>query len=129
MKNQQKHYRLVARMKGNELILSHEVRDHLARLYDRRVERLRAEEYRAERRAYLVALELERKGDFLWAARAVRAAAKAYLEALKSAEEVRFGSDGAHREPAMALRERRRILAAKVERALDSDPRLREFFP
>lgn len=126
MKNQLKNYRLVARMQGNELILSSEVRDHLARLYDRRVERLSMEEHRVERRALLASHELERKGDFLWATGAKHAAAKAYLEALKMAEGIGSAHDRTRREPAMTLGERRRILGAKIERLLGSDPRLRE---
>lgn len=125
MKNQLKNYRLVARMKGNELILSSEVRDHLARLYDRRVERLSVEEHRAERRAHLSSLELERKGDFFWATGAKLSAVRAYLAALKLAEGLRLGSEQERRGPAIALRERERALAAKVERCLGEDGRLR----
>lgn len=126
MKNNKNNYRLVARMQGNHLMINAEVRDELARIYDRRIARIEREERDLNRRAHLVALEYERKGDFLLRTGLPAAALRAYIDATLGALNGEYYDWERTQLPAYALYVRSRELIRKIKQCAATDPRLQE---
>lgn len=126
MKNNKTNYRLVARMKGDSLTIVREEMSRLAALYDRRVDALYRNERNEDRRAHLASVEMERKGDFLWACGAKVSAIRAYIEAAELALDGKYYDAGAHHRPADALYQRSRELVRKIRQCAATDRRLAE---
>ncbi|MBR5849716.1 MAG: hypothetical protein IKZ12_01460 [Alistipes sp.] len=126
MQNNKSNYRLVARMKGHRLMINAEVRDELARLYDRRIDAIQRYERDRNKRAHRLSIECERKGDFLWETGAMAAAMRAYIEAMACALDGEYYDWERTQLPAYALCLRARELRGKVLRCAASDPRLAE---
>ncbi|MDO4758603.1 MAG: hypothetical protein Q4A18_05015 [Rikenellaceae bacterium] len=124
MKNNKKNYRLVARLQGEALTIGCEEMKRLAADYDRRVASLYAQERNEDRRAHLASVEMERKGDFLWACGARVLAMRAYLEAEKLALDGRYYDHERGLYPAGELYHRSRELAQKIHRCAAADRRL-----
>lgn len=126
MKNNKNNYRLVARMQGNQLMINADVRDELARIYDRRIAKLEREERDRNRRAHLIALECERKGDFLFQTGLPTAALRAYIDAAMWALNGEYYDWNDTQLPAYALYVRSRELIRKIKQCAATDPRLQE---
>ena len=126
MQNNKSNYRLVARIKGNHLMINAEVRDEMAQLYDRRMRRIEREVRDANRRAHLLSVESERKGDFLLATGAPAAAMRAYIEAGMWSLDGEYYDWERTQYPAYQLYLRSRELVRKVKQCASLDPRLGE---
>lgn len=124
--NNKSNYRLVARIVGNRLMINAEVRDEMALLYDRRMRRIEREVHDPNRRAYLLSVEAERKGDFLLATGAPAAALRAYIEAGECSLDGEYYDWERTQYPAHALYLRSRDLVRKAKQCAALDPRLGE---
>ena len=124
MKNNKKNYRLVARLQGDALTISREVMMKLAAGYDRRVESLYCQERNEDRRAHLASVEMEHKGDFLWACGAHVSAIRAYIEAAELALDGKYYDWSRGQYPANGLYQRSRELVQKIHRCASADRRL-----
>lgn len=124
MKNNKTNYRLVARMQGEKLTMNREVMEELTALYDHRVAALYRKEHNADRRALLASVEIEHKGDFLWACGAQVSALKAYIEAAGLALDGTYYDWDRSSYPAYTLYHRSRELVHKIKQCAAHDPRL-----
>lgn len=79
MKNKT-NYELVARISGKHLTITPSLRDDIAQTYDQAIASLRRLA-KSEERTLRIAMELERKGDFLAECAANVAAIRSYMEA------------------------------------------------
>lgn len=126
MKNSSKKYHLVARLQGDQLMLTTDVRDALAACYDRRVEQLTVSVRDRDRRVHLISLEMERKGDFLWACGARLKAINAYVSAAAYALDGNYYDWDATQYPSFVLYHRSRELVRKIRQCAATDRRLVE---
>lgn len=126
MNNNKQNYQLVARMQGSRLLLNAALRDELARHYDRRIAQIARRERDRNRRAHRLALECERKGDFLLQTGKAAAALRAYLDAAVWALDGEYYDWDRTQLPAYRLYLRSVELLDKIERCAASDPRLRQ---
>ena len=119
-------YRLVARIEGDRLMINAELRDELARLFDRRMHRIEREVHDPNRRAHLLSVESERKGDFLLATGSPAAALRAYITAGMWSLDGEYYDWERTQYPAYLLYLRSRELVRKVKQCASLDPRLGE---
>lgn len=119
-------YRLVARIEGDRLMINAELRDELSQLYDRRMRRIEREVHDANRRAHLLSVEAERKGDFLLATGAPARAMRAYIEAGMWSLDGEYYDWEQTQYPTHQLYLRSRELVRKVKQCASLDPRLAE---
>lgn len=124
MKNNTSNFHLVARMQGQKLTIHSELRDELASIYDHRISQLNRQSGNRDSYLHQMALELERKGDFLFACASYGAAMKAYIEASRIRLQSPQNDRKASREARAACTERTRTLSEKIEQCAACDNRL-----